>query len=248
MSWYYLTTMKHLTPQSLSAIFIMLFFYSCEKNREERQFDEEIGQQEVLTKEGIDKVLAEFETISYADTRPAYRKYSDPNGDFQNQLSSKTFRIVKGREVFKYIVGSYRIKDFVSGDKYRHANKHHLDENYEQYWLVDDEMLYMILEFILKLDELGYDKYGFRVRESHRHPLCNHVRGGASKSQHINGKAVDMVVEDINKDGKKNQADKTICLEILEELVGERGGIGRYPGSMTIHIDSRGYGARWDSY
>jgi uncharacterized protein YcbK (DUF882 family) len=62
------------------------------------------------------------------------------------------------------------------------------------------------------------------------------------------GRAADLVIKDINNDGKKNQEDKTIALEILEKIVGDKGGMGLYPGTMTIHIDCRGYKARWDSY
>lgn len=221
--------------------------FSCSKD-EATLYDEETNQQEILTKGGIDSVLASFESLKYTELRKAYRKYSDPDDGFYNQLKNKEYLIVRGKDIFKYVVGIYRIGDFVSADKYRHANKHDLEANYEQYWLVDRVMLYMILEFILKLDELGYDKYGFRVRESHRHPLCNAIRGGASKSQHIFGTAADLVIQDVNMDGEENQIDKEICLEILEELVGNRGGMGLYPNTMTIHIDSRGYHARWNSH
>ena len=70
-------------------------------------------------------------------------------------------------------------------------------------------------------------------------------RGGASQSQHLYGRAADLVIEDINKDGDITNGDKEIALEILEGIVGNNGGMGLYPGTMTIHIDSRGYAARW---
>ncbi|MBD3637033.1 MAG: DUF882 domain-containing protein [Crocinitomicaceae bacterium] len=225
----------------------MLILFSCGKSEEEL-YDEETQQQEILTKEGIDSVIESFETVTFKELDGDYLAYSDPKKQFTGQLSNKTYRIVRGRDIFKFVVGKYRVKNFVPFDRYCRANNRDLDANKEQYWLVDKEMLYMLLEFILKLDELGYDKYGFSVRESHRHPLCNKLRGGASKSQHINGKAVDLVIKDINRDGDANQVDKSICLDILEPMIGNRGGIGRYPRTMTIHIDSRGYKARWDSY
>jgi Peptidase M15 len=231
-----------------SLFLLIISSSSCSKNKEEKNYDQETKQKEVLSKEAIDDVVSSFETIKFNELSKSYKNYTDPDKKFRSQLKNKTYRIVKGKDIFKFVVGKFRLKDFLASDKYSDANERHLSENWEQYWLVDKEMLYMILEFILQLDELGYDKYGFRVRESHRHPLCNKVRGGASKSQHINGKAVDMVIEDINQDGRITQKDKEICLEILEPMIGSRGGIGRYPGTMTIHIDSRGHRARWDSY
>jgi len=29
-------------------------------------------------------------------------------------------------------------------------------------------------------------------------------------------------------------------LEILEKIVGDKGGLGLYPGGMTVHVDTRG--------
>ena len=47
---------------------------------------------------------------------------------------------------------------------------------------------------------------------------------------------------------KAMAALKDIGLKVLEDLVGDRGGVGLYPGTSTIHIDTRGYRARWKSY
>ena len=235
------------------SILLLLFLFllgSCNSpiEQEIKQYDQETGQKEVLTKEGIDSVLNSFETISYSELGDSYINYSDPYKNFEPQLKNSTYYVVEGGDIFKFLVGKFRVMDFLPSDGYYKQNEEHLDESRKQYWLVDKKMLYMLLEFILKLDELGYDKYGFYVRESHRHPKLNKMRGGASKSQHIYGKAVDLVIEDINKDGKLNDQDKQICLDILEGIVGNKGGMGLYPGTKTIHIDSRGYAARWDSY
>lgn len=161
-------------------------------------------------------------------------------------LKKEKFYVLEGDDVLKYIVGEYRIRNFVTTDAYYSRNEKDYTKNKKQFWLVDKKMLYMMLDLILKLDENGYNKYGFHVRESHRHPTYNEKKGGASSSQHIWGKAVDIVIQDINNDGKKTQADKTIVLDIMEEIVGNNGGLGRYPGSMTVHFDCRGHRARWD--
>jgi len=63
------------------------------------------------------------------------------------------------------------------------------------------------------------------------------------------GEAVDIKIGDINQDGFANQEDKTIVLDLLEkQIIKNTGGIGRYPGTLSVHYDVRGYRARWDSY
>ncbi len=93
--------------------------------------------------------------------------------------------------------------------------------------------------------QTGHDPHGFYVRESHRHPKYNLLRGGAVKSQHIWGTAADLVAEDINRDGKTDQLDKEILLSAAQQVVNNRGGVGLYPGTLTVHADVRGYRARW---
>jgi len=104
----------------------------------------------------------------------------------------------------------------------------------------------MMLELILELDKLGHDKYGFHIRTAHRHPTKNNEVNGASYSQHMFGKAIDIGVDDIDQNGISNQADKSIVYSLLQGIVGQRGGLGLYPGSMNLHFDCRGFKARWD--
>lgn len=231
--------------KKFAAITLVLILISC-KTDPLKTFDAENQQKPVLTHSGIDSVLAQFETIRYDDLDEEYKEYTNSIGKFESSLKKETFYILKGDDVLQYIVGEYRIRRFVTTDAYYSKNEEDYSKNNEQYWLVDKKMLYMMLDLILRLDEEGYNKYGFMVRESHRHPTYNTKKGGASSSQHIWGKAVDIVIEDINNDGKKTQADKTIVLDIMEEIVGNKGGLGRYPGSMTVHFDCRGHRARWD--
>lgn len=75
--------------------------------------------------------------------------------------------------------------------------------------------------------------------------------GAASKSQHLVGTAIDIIVLDINNDGKANRTDVDIVVKILESIVGQNGGIGTYISEKAIwnrqmvHFDSRGKKARW---
>lgn len=43
--------------------------------------------------------------------------------------------------------------------------------------------------------------------------------------------------------------DKQIVLDFLDkEIIGNKGGIGLYPGTKAVHFDVRGHRARWNSY
>jgi uncharacterized protein YcbK (DUF882 family) len=77
--------------------------------------------------------------------------------------------------------------------------------------------------------------------------------GAAKKSRHLTGDAIDFLVFDINNDGNADQYDVDIVLDILDrEIIGPKGGIGSYKrekgfiNRQMIHIDSRGYKARWN--
>lgn len=77
--------------------------------------------------------------------------------------------------------------------------------------------------------------------------------GAAKKSYHLQCKAIDVIVRDINKDGLSDRKDVMIVKEILEnKIVKNKGGVGIYLKSNTffsrqmVHFDSRGYKARWN--
>lgn len=76
--------------------------------------------------------------------------------------------------------------------------------------------------------------------------------GAAKKSQHLQGNAVDILVTDVNGDGKSNREDVMIVKAILEKLVGNNGGIGTYMSEsffwnrQMVHFDCRGHRARWN--
>jgi uncharacterized protein YcbK (DUF882 family) len=76
--------------------------------------------------------------------------------------------------------------------------------------------------------------------------------GAAKESRHLVGDAIDFIVFDINNDGKRDNNDVDIVYEILDkEIIKDKGGIGTYKGENSfidkqmIHIDCRGYKARW---
>jgi uncharacterized protein YcbK (DUF882 family) len=78
-----------------------------------------------------------------------------------------------------------------------------------------------------------------QINSAYRCAKHNKAIGGVSNSQHILGKAADIVIKD-------HTAEETY--ELLDELMHYKtilqGGLGKY-NSFT-HYDIRGKGARWD--
>jgi uncharacterized protein YcbK (DUF882 family) len=76
--------------------------------------------------------------------------------------------------------------------------------------------------------------------------------GAATNSRYLHGDAIDFLVWDVNGDGQSDSKDVAIVVGILDkEIVQNKGGIGTYitEGSFInrqmVHIDGRGYRARW---
>ena len=162
-------------------------------------------------------------------------------------LKGSQYRILKRDDFFKKIVGDFRINDFVCKDAYYRACL--LDASKEYYWLIDEKVLASLIDLRQSLKSKGYDPEAFTITSGHRHPRKNESIRAAKLSRHMKGQAVDMYIQDINKDGKYTDEDKKIVLDIAEkEVIQNKGGIGRYPGTRAVHIDVRGTRARWDSY
>ncbi|MEM6723537.1 MAG: D-Ala-D-Ala carboxypeptidase family metallohydrolase [Bacteroidota bacterium] len=115
--------------------------------------------------------------------------------------------------------------------------------------MIDEKLLFAIQELQAELTAKDHDPKAFTIRSGHRHPKRNEEVKGAKVSRHIKGQAVDLIIGDINQDGQYTPEDKQIVLDIVnKKVIGNFGGVGRYPGTRTVHIDVRGFRARWDSY
>ena len=104
-------------------IIALVFFISSCKPDHEKKFDKESGQEEVLTKESIDAVVDGFETISFSELNEKYKSYTDPQKKFRSALANKTYHIVRGDDIYKYVVGKYRVKNFLTMDDYYNDNQ-----------------------------------------------------------------------------------------------------------------------------
>jgi uncharacterized protein YcbK (DUF882 family) len=78
-----------------------------------------------------------------------------------------------------------------------------------------------------------------RINSAYRSPSYNEAVGGSKNSQHMKGRAADIVVEGYTPDEVADTIDKLIFNGIMKE-----GGLGRY--NNFTHYDIRGYRARWN--
>ena len=82
--------------------------------------------------------------------------------------------------------------------------------------------------------------------------ILNKIGQAVSNSQHLEGNAIDILVLDVNNDGKSNAEDVDIIYRILDEkIIRENGGVGTYKNAkrwhtrQMVHFDCRGSHARW---
>lgn len=83
--------------------------------------------------------------------------------------------------------------------------------------------------------------------------LFQKISVATSNSLHLESIAIDILVLDINSDGKINGKDVDIVYQILDkEIVMDKGGVGTYKNTgllirQMVHFDSRGTRARWSN-
>lgn len=76
-----------------------------------------------------------------------------------------------------------------------------------------------------------------RITSAYRPPEWNREVGGVSNSQHLDGIAADIYADKVN---------TARLYDIADAIVGSSGGVGYYPLQGFVHVDTRGYEARWN--
>ncbi|MCB0515810.1 MAG: D-Ala-D-Ala carboxypeptidase family metallohydrolase [Chitinophagales bacterium] len=172
----------------------------------------------VNSQEEIEKILRSYPTLSFSELNNPYKEWTKSNEDkYKNILKNSQYRLIHQEDFFKKLVGDFRIKDFVCRDSVYRKCLFKKEKDY--YWLIDENLPIAVLKLQHSLEEKGYNADGFGIRSAHRHPKKNEEVKGAGSSKHIKGQAIDMIIGDIDKDGKYTQKDKEIVLEICEKEV-----------------------------
>lgn len=212
-----------------------------------------ILQKEILTYKGIDSVLNTFEKVTYNKLNQVYinkagYEESIYSTTYLEQIKEKIFYKIVGRDVLKILVGKFKVIDFLPKDDDYYRNLKSINSNYAQYLVIDSEVLHRLLDLLLLLKKSGFNENALTINYAFRYPAFNTGEGGAPLSQHIYGKAIDLLIGDINKDGEYDETtDKQIVLDILEEKIFiDFGGIGRYSGTNIVHFDTRPVLTIWD--
>jgi hypothetical protein len=133
-------------------------------------------------------------------------------------------------------------------------------------YLVLKERLVLKLELVLQeMNERGYRCETFHIMSGYRTPYYNKAIGNVRYSRHVWGGAADIFVDedpkdemmdDLNHDGTIDYRDAAVVYKVIDDLYGRPfyapflGGLARYRKTPAhgpfVHIDVRGFRARWD--
>lgn len=150
----------------------------------------------------------------------------------------------------------FRLRDFLTHDQ---------QNVWPKYEVVSLRLVDKLELVLADLEAHGIDPAGVRVMSGFRTPRYNRAggdpRGRAGLSRHMYGDAADIYIDndgdgrmdDLNHDGRIDIGDARVILAAVNRV--ERahpsliGGCGVYAGTAThgpfVHIDTRGYPARW---
>ncbi len=110
---------------------------------------------------------------------------------------------------------------------------------------------------------IGANAKSIFLMSGYRTPYYNASIGNGKYSRHLYGDAVDVyiddnhdnVIDDLNKDGTASMKDADVIYKIVDEIDSNPdykyliGGLGKYKKTSThtwdVHLDTRGYRARW---
>lgn len=128
-----------------------------------------------------------------------------------------------------------------------------------------DEKLLLKLEMLLeKVKEHGIKAETFTVMSGYRTPQYNKSIGNTTRySLHLFGRAADIFIDtdgdgqmdDLNRDGRIDIDDARVLFKLIDDMRSQSwyqpflGGLGLYGPNAShgpfVHVDSRGYVARW---
>ena len=197
-------------------------------------------------KQQITDLMNSLKMYRFSELESSYLNYTKSALPHYKKLliNCNYYRITRN-DLYKHISYKFRIRDLVPKDKY--LKELVLGKRDFIYLNIRIDVLYKLLMLQQELESLNYDHKAFRIKSGFRHPYYNELVGGAKSSWHIRGAAIDISVQDIDKNGRINSKDKKIVIDILEnKVIGYQGGIGCYPKTRIVHFDVRGYKARWD--
>ena len=152
-----------------------------------------------------------------------------------------------------YISPHFQLKDFLTKQ----------ESGYPKYVIISTKLSYKLELIYTHLLAKGYQVENLHVMSGYRTPYYNAKIGNGRNSRHIYGDAADIyldndrnnAMDDLNNDGVVNIKDAQVLSTIVEEIEKNEkykwliGGLGVYNGNNKhkgfIHVDTRGFKARW---
>lgn len=138
--------------------------------------------------------------------------------------------------------------------------------NFPKYAVLREKLLLKLELIVEKVNEKGYTCNTFNIMSGYRTPYYNKAIGNVKYSRHICGGAADIFIDenplddmmdDLNGDGRINYHDVEILYDIIDEMFGRPfylpfvGGLAWYKKTSDhgpfVHVDTRGFRARWGS-
>ena len=230
---------------SFSILMLVLFVWKTHGYPGDILYDMRHPNPPVKSKAEVDRILSGFKRIPSSQLPNSYLR----NSGMGRSLGSRPeyFYVVDREDLHRRIVGRNRLRQVVCRDfRYRSSL---FRKDGRLYVGIDPDILHKAVELQENLRAKGYNPDAIRITSGHRTPLHNRIVGGARASRHQRGDALDLRIGDVDRSGWADRRDKQIVLRILDgRIIGSRGGLGLYPGTQTVHMDLRGYRARWNSY
>ncbi|HSD31429.1 MAG TPA: D-Ala-D-Ala carboxypeptidase family metallohydrolase [Gemmatimonadales bacterium] len=135
---------------------------------------------------------------------------------------------------------------------------------YPKYVVLDPRLLQKLELIFKEVHDAGYAQSGFFVMSGYRTPAYNRDLGNVQFSRHQYGAAADIfiderprdgVMDDLNHDGRTDIRDARVLYDLIDRHQDDPafrpliGGLGLYPSTSAhgpfVHVDVRGYAARW---
>ena len=137
------------------------------------------------------------------------------------------------------------------------------EADFPKYIVLQERILILLEGLIGAVQAAGYPVKTFGVISGYRTPYYNKRIGNVPNSRHVYGDAMDFFIDldgdgrmdDLNGDGQLNKQDVDVLFEIVTKFKRQPensdliGGVGHYYPTANhggfIHVDTRGYRARW---
>ena len=183
--------------------------------------------------------IGNYPTVTYKNRN----KYKVPDGFIEVTEANKDL----------FITPHFQLKQFLCKQA----------SGWPKYLVLSPRLLIKLEHLLLELNKMGTPSNSLFIMSGYRTPYYNKSIGNVQFSRHVFGDAADVYVDengdssfdDLNNDGKINMSDAEIIYKIVSEIDNDPelthllGGMGKYNKNARhtffIHVDTRGYKARW---